>query len=91
MIQLNSKSEYLQLQQFNDVQLSENYIKQLQQAIGNIKELLNQQEQRLNENVQNKTSEEQAIIDSIDFDYLQEAQENQDVLYQEMEQNLQSA
>lgn len=85
--QLNSKSEYLQLQQFNDVQLSENYIKQLQQAIDNIKELLNQQEQRLSENVQNKTSEEQAIIDSIDFDYLQDAQENQDVLYQEMEQN----
>ena len=85
--QLNSKSEYLQLQQFNDVQLSENYIKQLQQAIDNIKELLNQQEQRLSENVQNKTSEEQAIIDSIDFDYLQEAQENQDVLYQEMEDN----
>ena len=85
--QLNSKSEYLQLQQFNDVQLSENYIKQLQQAIDNIKELLNQQEQRLSENVQNKTSEEQAIIDSIDFDYLQDAQENQDVLYQEMEDN----
>lgn len=85
--QLNSKSEYLQLQQLNDVQLSENYIKQLQQAIGNIKELLNQQEQRLSENVQNKTSEEQAIIDSIDFDYLQDAQENQDVLYQEMEDN----
>lgn len=85
--QLNSKSEYLQLQQFNDVQLSENYIKQLQQAIDNIKELLNHQEQRLSENVQNKTSEEQAIIDSIDFDYLQDAQENQDVLYQEMEQN----
>ena len=85
--QLNSKSEYLQLQQFNDVQLSENYIKQLQQAIDNIKELLNQQEQKISENELNKTSEEQAIIDSIDFDYLQEAQENQDVLYQEMEQN----
>lgn len=85
--QLNSKSEYLQLQQFNDVQLSENYIKQLQQAIDNIKELLNQQEQRLSENVQNKTSEEQAIIDSIDFDYLQEARESQDALYQEMEQS----
>lgn len=85
--QLNSKSEYLQLQQFNDVQLSENYIKQLQQAIDNIKELLNQQEQRLSENVQNKTSEEQAIIDSIDFDYLQEARESQDALYQQMEDN----
>lgn len=85
--QLNSKSEYLQLQQFNDVQLSENYIKQLQQAIDNIKELLNQQEQRLSENVQNKTSEEQAIIDSIDFGYLQDAQENQDALYQQMEDN----
>lgn len=85
--QLNSKSEYLQLQQFNDIQLSENYIKQLQQAIDNIKELLNQQEQRLSENVQNKTSEEQAIIDSIDFDYLQEARESQDALYQQMEDN----
>lgn len=85
--QLNSKSEYLQLQQFNDVQLSENYIKQLQQAIDNIKELLDKQEQKISENELNKTSEEQAIIDSIDFDYLQEAQENQDVLYQEMEQN----
>lgn len=85
--QLNSKSEYLQLQQFNDVQLSENYIKQLQQAIDNIKELLNQQEQRISENELNKTSEEQAIIDSIDFDYLQEARESQDALYQQMEDN----
>ena len=85
--QLNAKSEYLQLQQFNDIQLSENYIRQLQQALDNIKDLLTKQEEKQSVDTQNKTSEEQAIIDSIDFDYLQEAQDNQDVLYQEMEQN----
>ena len=85
--QLNSKSEYLQLQQFNDVQLSENYIKQLQQALDNIKELLKQQEQKQSVDKQNRESEEQAIIDSIDFDYLQEAKESQDVLYYQMEDN----
>lgn len=85
--QLNSKSEHLQLQQFNDVQLSENYIKQLQQALDNIKELLKQQEQKQSVDKQNRESEEQAIIDSIDFDYLQEAKESQDVLYQQMEDN----
>lgn len=85
--QLNSKSEYLQLQQFNDAQLSENYIKQLQQALDNIKELLKQQEQKQSVDKQNRESEEQAIIDSIDFDYLQEAKESQDVLYQQMEDN----
>lgn len=85
--QLNSKSEYLQLQQFNDLQLSENYIKQLQLALDNIKELLKQQEQKQSVDKQNRESEEQAIIDSMDFDYLQEAQESQDALYQQMEDN----
>ena len=85
--QLNSKSEYLQLQQFNDIQLSENYIKQLQQALDNIKELLKQQEQKQSVDKQNRESEQQAIIDSIDFDYLQEARESQDALYQQMEDN----
>ncbi len=85
--QLNSKSEYLQLQQFNDLQLSENYIKQLQRALDNIKELLKQQEQKQSVDKQNRESEEQAIIDSMDFDYLQEAQESQDALYQQMEDN----
>lgn len=85
--QLNSKSEYLQLQQFNDLQLSENYIKQLQRALDNIKELLKQQEQKQSVDKQNIESEEQAIIDSMDFDYLQEAKESHDVLYQQMEDN----
>lgn len=80
--QLKTPSESLELQHLNDVQLSDNYIQQLQDAIDNVTQLLEQQESDNSVDEEHVESLDQAIIDNIDFNYLQEATESANVLQQ---------
>ena len=80
--QLKTPSESLELQHLNDVQLSDNYIQQLQDAIDNVTQLLERQESDNSVDEEHVESLDQAIIDNMDFNYLQEATESANVLQQ---------